>query len=118
MAVSESVHNEMSMEKKPSSIFNNAVKDAMEKYTSCAEASNLIFELEEAEKKLKEAETTSHCFFISGCFCQSAYDEDEDGNCVTSDICSYCQGESKIEDLKKKILNIYEMCRNFIKKNK
>ncbi len=116
MAVAYDVEHDECIKTK-TSLSDNMVKIALQKY-ACAEASHLILLLDEAENELRQAEIFTDCFFISGCFCQSAYDEDADGICTTANICSYCQADSKIEKLKRKILHIYELCRNFIKKNK
>jgi hypothetical protein len=93
----------------------------------CEEAAHLLHMLNQAQEKLNKIGTENPdgfpspwhgSFFVSGCFCQNAYDEDEKGLCTTSESCTFCQEEFQRHKVKQEILHIYEMCRNFLKKNK
>jgi hypothetical protein len=96
----------------------------------CEKALHLLSMLNEAEEKLNKltledadwpngfSSPWNGSCFISGCFCQNAYDEDEEGNCTTQSSCQFCLDESQRNKLQKEILHIYELCRNFLKKNK
>jgi hypothetical protein len=90
----------------------------------CEKAMHLLSMLNEAEAKLNKFSLEDADWpngvscFIFGCFCQNAYEEDEEGNCTTQSSCQFCLDESQRHKLQKEILHIYELCRNFLKKNK
>jgi hypothetical protein len=110
---------------------NNATtKEKLGTY-KCDEAMHLLSLLTKAEEKLSKmgsdddpdwpngfSSPWTGSFFISGCFCQHAYDEDDNGNCTTQNSCKFCLDESQRQSVKREILHIYELCRNFLKKNK
>ena len=45
------------------------------------------------------------------CCCQDAYEEDEEGNCTTADVCWYCMQQMEIGDCTQNVLDILQIAK-------